>query len=251
MPLFIVGATLSFLYLPMLVLLIFSFNAKAFPAPWDHFTLHWYYELFAHKELWRSFGNSCLIAIVTTFFCLTLSIFMIYYLSKGGRIKKMLPLFYGNLIVPETILGVSLISYFTLLNVPLGLFPIIIAHSIVGLGFMIPVLYVRYRDIDNNIFEASRVLGASSLQTFIWITLPLMRPALLTTGLILFILSFDDFILAYFCSGPSVQTLSLFLVSSIRYHISPVVNALASLLFLLTALFVLIFSSIRKKEKIL
>ena len=233
-----------------MVLFIFSFNAKAFPAPWDHFTLHWYQELFGHRELWRAFGNSFLIASTTTFFCLLLSIFMLYYLSKGGRVGKMLPLFYGNLVIPETILGVSLIGYFTLLNIPLGLATITISHSIVGLGFMIPILYVRYRDIDNNIFEASRVLGASSLQTFMQITLPLMRPALISTGLILFILSFDDFILAYFCSGASVQTLSLFLVSSIRYSISPVVNALASLLLVFTSLLVLLYFSLKKGERI-
>lgn len=243
--------TLLFLYFPIVVLVIFSFNAKVFPSPWHSFTLEWYYKLFSNNELWLSFSNSCIVATGSTFICLLLSICMLYFLSKGGRVEKMIPLFYGNLVIPETVLAIGLINYFTLLHIPLGLLTIIVAHSIVGLGFVIPILYVRYRDLDPKIFEASRVLGASYFETFTRITLPLMRPTLIAAGLMIFMISFDDFILSYFCSGTSQQTLSLFLVSSIRYGISPIINALASILLLFTMTLLLLFFSLKQRTRIL
>ncbi len=246
-----IGLTFSFLYLPIFILIIFSFNSRSFPSSWDNFTLIWYKLLFTNTEIWVSFFNSLIIAICSTTICISLTIFMIYFLYKGGKIGKFITIFYGNLIIPETVLAVGLISYFTTMKIPLGMITIIIAHSVIGLGFSIPLLYIRYKDLDKNIFEASLNLGASHLQTFIKIALPLIRPTLLTSGLIIFIISFDDFILAYFCSGNSIQTLPLFLISSIRYGISPIINALASILLVMTTIIVVVFFYLKKVTKIL
>lgn len=242
--------TFFFLYLPIIILFLFSFNSREFPAPWESFSLQWYHNLFRTPEIWIAFFNSCVVAFSATFICLSLSIFMIYFLSSGGRIGKFIPLFYGNIVIPETVLAVALLSYFTLMHIPLGLLTIIVAHTLVGLGFTIPILYVRYRELDPRIFEASQTLGASHLQTFRKVSLPLMSPTLIATGLVSFILSFDDFILAYFTSG-SAQTLSLYLLSSIRYGISPIINALASILLVLTCSLVLLFFSLKTRTRIL
>ncbi len=242
-------AMYGFFYLPMIVLIIFSFNSRSFPAPWESFTFHWYYALFSDKELWLSFRNSSIVALASSSLCIILTCFMLFSLSRGKKIDRMMNLFYVNLIFPETVLGVSLLSFFTLLNIPLGLMTIIIAHTIVGLGFAAPIAFIRFREIDPIFFEASRVLGATASQTFFRVVLPLMKPILVTTGLMIFVISFDDFILGYFCSGAGSQTLSLFLVSSARYGISPVINALAALLLFFTLILATIFFSMGQRAR--
>lgn len=240
-----------FLYLPILILIIFSFNARSFPSPWDHFTLEWYHKLFQSSALWRSFSNSLFVAILSTSLSLLLGVFLIFFRAQGGRIQKALPLFYGNLIIPETMLAISLLSYFTLFKVELGITTLIVAHTVLGLGFVIPILYTRYLQLDHRLTEASEALGASPIQTFFKITLPLLRPTLLSAGLLIFILSFDDFILSYFCAGTSIQTLSLYLLSTLRAGVSPIVNALSTILLILSSLLVMLFFSLKIRSRIL
>ena len=248
---FIVMASYLFLYLPILILIVFSFNTKSFPSPWDQFTFKWYQELFNSRALWCSFTNSLIVACVSTSLSLLMGIFLIFFRAQGGRVQKALPLFYGNLMIPETMLAISLLSYFTLFKIELGMPTLIVAHTVLGLGFVIPILYTRYLQLDNHLTEASEVLGASPFQTFIKITLPLLRPTLLAAGLLIFILSFDDFILSYFCAGTSVQTLSLYLLSMLRSGISPIVNALSTILLLLSAILVMLFFSPKIRSRIL
>jgi spermidine/putrescine transport system permease protein len=240
-----------FLYLPILILIVFSFNTKSFPSPWDGFTLKWYQELFGSSALWSSFINSLLVAIISTSLSLLLGVFLIFFRAQGGKVQKALPLFYGNLIIPETMLAISLLSYFTLFKIELGITTLIVAHTVLGLGFVIPILYTRFLQLDKNLTEASEALGANPLQTFIKITLPLLRPTLLATGLLIFILSFDDFILSYFCAGTSIQTLSLYLLSTLRAGVSPIVNALSTILLLLSSLLVMLFFSPKIRSRIL
>ena len=224
---------------------------RVFPSPWDGFTLKWYQELFTSFTLWSSFTNSFLVAIISTSLSLLLGILLIFFRAQGGKIQKALPLFYGNLIIPETMLAISLLSYFTLFKVELGITTLIVAHTVLGLGFVIPILYTRFLQLDKRLTEASEALGANPLQTFIKITLPLLRPTLLSTGLLIFILSFDDFILSYFCAGTSIQTLSLYLLSTLRSGVSPIVNALSTILLLLSSLLVLLFFSPKIRSRIL
>jgi len=156
-------------------------------------------------------------------------------------------MFYGNLIIPETVLAVSLLSFFTMIHIPLGLITLVLAHTVLGLGFVIPVVYARFRELDPTLQEASYVLGATPMQTFFKVTLPLLRPTLIMIALLVFILSFDDFILSYFCAGSTAQTLSLYILSMIRTGVSPVVNALSSVLLFFSSFFVLIFFSLKTR----
>jgi spermidine/putrescine transport system permease protein len=246
----LVISTYFFLYLPITVLLIFSFNSERFPAPWSHFSWKWYEELFRSPYLWDSFLNSLCIATFSTMISLLLGIFLIFYVTQGGRIKKFLFLYYGNLVIPETVLAVALLGFFTLISIPLGLLTLILAHTILGLGFVIPIIYARYRELDKKMTEASLVLGATPMQTFFKVTLPLLRPSLIATGLLVFIVSFDDFILSYFCAGSSSQTLSLYILSMLRTGVSPVVNALSAILILLSSSLALIFFSLKTKVRL-
>lgn len=242
-----IALTYLFLYVPIIILLIFSFNLDRFPAPWTHFTLKWYHELFRDNFLWKAFANSLIVAFSATSISLAAGIGLIFYAAQGGKIGKSLGMFYGNLIIPETVLAVSLLSFFTTIKIPLGITTLILAHTVLGLGFVVPIVYARYRELDPTLSEASFVLGATSLQTFFKVTLPLLRPTLITTALLVFILSFDDFILSYFCAGSTAQTLSLYILSMIRTGVSPVVNALSSVLLFFSSLMVFFFFSLKTR----
>ncbi len=244
-----VYGTYLFLYLPIFILVIFSFNSKRFPSSWDAFTLHWYRELFHARDLWLSFFHSLIVATCATFLSLVMGTLLIFFRSQGGKIQKALPLFYGNLVIPETILGVNLLTYFSLCQVPLGLPTLVIAHTVLAMGFVVPIFYTRYSHIDPKLYEVSLILGATPTQTFFKITLPLLRPTIIATGLLVFILSFDDFVLSYFCAGTKVETLSLHLLSMLRLGITPVINALSTLILLASALAIAFLSlpSMRKR----
>jgi len=245
-----VFATYLFIYVPIIVLLVFSFNSEGFPAPWKSFTMRWYQELFHSVYLWKAFSNSLIVACFSTLISLVIGVLLIFYAAQGGRVGKALSLFYGNLVIPETVLAVSLLSFFTLISIPLGLTTLIVAHTVLGLGFVIPIVYARFLELDYNLTEASLVLGATPIQTFFKVTLPLLAPALFATGLLVFIVSFDDFILSYFCAGSSSQTLSLYILSMLRSGVSPVVNALSALLLFLSSLLVFIFFSLKTRVRI-
>lgn len=246
----LVAATYLFLYVPIIVLLVFSFNTEAFPSPWKGFTLKWYHELFHSIYLWNAFCNSLIVAVFSTLISLASGVFLIFYASQGGRIGKFLGLFYGNVVIPETVLAVSLLSFFSLVSIPLGLTTLILAHTVLGLGFVIPIVYARFLELDYRLTEASLVLGATQIQTFFKVILPLLRPSLISTALLVFIISFDDFILSYFCAGSSSQTLSLYILSMLRSGVSPVVNALSAVLLFLSSLLVLAFFSLKTRSRI-
>ena len=248
--LILIAATYLFLYVPIVVLLVFSFNTEGFPSPWREFTWKWYYELLHSSHLWHAFNNSLVVAIFSTLISLTMGVFLIFYGAQGGRVGNYLSLFYGNLVIPETVLAVSLLGFFSLLSIPLGLGTLILAHSVLGLGFVIPIVYARFLELDHRMTEASLVLGATPVQTFFKVTLPLLRPSLIATGLLVFIISFDDFVLSYFCAGSTAQTLSLYILSMLRSGISPVVNALSAVLLVLSSFLVLIFFSLKTRTRI-
>ncbi|MGE5196137.1 MAG: ABC transporter permease [Anaerolineae bacterium] len=248
--LLVVAATYLFLYVPIIVLLVFSFNTEGFPSPWKEFTFKWYHELFQSIYLWKAFCNSLIVAIFSTLISICSGVLLIFYAAQGGKVGKSLVLFYGNLIIPETVLAVSLLGFFSLVSIPLGLTTLILAHTVLGLGFVIPITYARFLELDYRLTEVSLVLGATSIQTFFKVTLPLLRPTLSATALLVFIISFDDFILSYFCAGSSSQTLSLYILSMIRSGISPIVNALSALLLFLSSFLVFIFFSLKTRTRI-
>jgi len=242
--------TFFILYLPIIVLVVFSFNSQRFPAPWSEFTLDWYRELFESEELWSSFFTSLFIAITSTLLSLIMGILLLFFKANGGNLKKTVPIFYSNLLIPESLFAISLLSFFTFFDISLGFTTLIIAHTVLGLGFTIPILYTRYCQLDPRLVEASLSLGATSTQTFFKVILPHMRPAILATGLLVFILSFDDFILSYFTAGTSVQTLSLYLLTMLRSGISPIVNALSAFILVFSSLLVILFFTPKIRSKV-
>lgn len=245
-----IAFTYLFLWVPIIVLLVFSFNTEGYPSPWSGFTWRWYQELINSSQLWTAFSNSLLVAVSATCISVAMGIFLIFYSAQGGKIGKFLVLFYGNIIIPETVLAVSLLGFFGLMSIPLGLATLIAGHTVLGLGFVVPIVYARFLELDSRLTEASLVLGATPIQTFYKVTLPLLAPSLITSALLVFIISFDDFILTYFCAGSSIQTLSLYILSMIRSGVSPVVNALSAVLLFISSLLVLLFFHLKTRSRI-
>jgi spermidine/putrescine transport system permease protein len=133
-------------------------------------------------------------------------------------------------------------------SIKLNLITLTIAHTILGMGFMIPVVYNRFKNIDKRLIEASLDLGASKNKTFFKIILPLVKPSITASSLLVFILSFDDFLLSFFCSGSESQTLSLYIFSMLKTGISPIVNALSTILLTLSSFLVLLFCKMNNND---
>lgn len=236
-----VGVTYAFLYVPLIVLAVFSFNAAQFPAPWTGVTVRWYQELWQSTHLWVAFSNSLIVALSATSLSVVMALLLVFYGMHDERVGRLVALFYGNLVIPEVVLAVGLLSMFTFFSVPLGLSTLVVAHTVLGLGYVVPLVYTRYQSLNRALIESSLDLGASMTQTFIKIVVPLLAPTLFTGGLLVFIISFDDFVLSYFCAGSSAQTLSLYILAMLRSGISPLINAASVLLLAASSLLVAIF----------
>lgn len=242
-----VACTYAFLYIPLLVLVIFSFNSVAFPYQWKGFSLQWYEQLFVSIDIWKAAANSFIVAIAAVVLSLTFGLFFVLWCSHGKK-RWLLTFFYPVVIVPEIILAVGLLSFYVFFNIPLGLPALIMGHTLLGFGYAVPIIYTRYSALDKRMIEASLDLGANNRQTFLKVVMPLLQPALIAAGILIFILSFDDFLIAFFCANASSQTLSLYIFSMIRSGVSPVVNALATLMLIVSSVLVAIYSFVKVKE---
>lgn len=248
---FLVACTYLFLYIPLIVLTVFSFNKDRFPAPWSGFTLHWYTELWESSYLWEAFSTSLIVALSATVLSVSIGIMLLYAFMQSRHAKRVMHMFYVNLVIPEVVLAVGLLGLFTYLRVELGMRTLIIAHTVLGLGYVVPVVYQKFCSIESQLIDASLDLGATLRQTFFRIVLPLVKPSLYAASLLVFVISFDDFVLSYFCSGSSAQTLSLYIESMLRTGISPVVNALSTLLLGVSSALVLLFCYYNARSNIL
>lgn len=238
-----------FLYIPIIVLIVFSFNSIAFPYRWESFSLKWYHELFYAADLWKAASNSVIVGLSSVVLSLFIGLFFVMW-NASRKNDYLLSFFYPNLIVPEIILAVGLLSFFIFFNVPLSLGTLIVGHTLLGLGYAIPIIHESFTSIDSRLVEASTDLGATPTQTFVKVILPILKPSLIAAGLLVFILSLDDFLIAFFCAGSDSQTLSLYIFSMFRVGVSPEVNALATLMITVSSFLVFLFCSLRVKEQI-
>lgn len=237
------------IYAPIIVLIFFSFNSIAFPYRWESFSLRWYYELFASHEVWDALQNSLVIACCAVILSLVMGLFFVFY-SARRPLQRAGQLFYLNIIFPEVVLASGLLVLFMLCGIPTGLLTLIVGHTMLCFGYVVPILSIRFAEIDYSIIEASLDLGATVSQTFLRIVIPQMLPAILAAGLLVFIISFDDFLISFFCGGSAVKTLPLYIFAMIRTGVSPTINALSTLLLMISSVLVLIFCSLKSKIRI-
>ena len=247
-PLWIIGSYL-FLYLPMVVLVLFSFNDSPLPGQWGGFSIRWYTALTQMPELSHAVWATLIIASVSTFLSLIMGTALVY--ASRWLSAPLHNMFFANVLVPEILLGVGLLSLFSWLSMPLGYTSLIAGHTILGLGFVVPVVRARFLELDPVLTEASADLGASEWQTFYKVMVPLLLPALLAAGLLVFTISLDDFLIAFFASSATVQTLSVFIYSMVREGVDPRINAISTVLLAASSALVLLLSSMRVLDSVI
>lgn len=246
----IVCAAYLFLYMPIFVLVIFSFNDALFAVQWSGFSLRWYQKLFYSTEIFDALGTSLIVALATTFLSLLIGTCFVVA-SKWWRTSVLPTLFYSNVLLPEIILAIGLLSIFTFFRIPLGYGSLIAGHTLLGLGFVVPIVRARFMELDPILTEASLDLGASYIQTFRRVIIPLLMPSLIASGLLVFTLSMDDFLISLFCSGPTVQTLSVYVYSMIRTGVDPMINAISACFLLVSSLLVWLLCSLKVVDQVI
>lgn len=221
-----------FLYAPVFLLIVFSFNASPMSVKWEGLSFEWYAQLLADQALFEATQNSLLIALTSTVVAVIMGTGAAMVLERravrGARFLNaalVLPL-----VIPEILMGVSLLLFFVMTEVPLGLMTVTIGHIAFNLPLIILVIRMRLRKLDPLLEEAARDLGASAWQTFRWVTLPLLRPAIIGSALMAFTISLDDFVVTFFTAGPGATTLPLRVFSMIKTGITPEINALSAVL---------------------
>ena len=235
----------AFLYVPLAVVVLFSFNDSLLNAQWVGFTTRWYVKLLHNDEMLHAAANSLLIALISASAATVLGTMAGIAMQRWPvGILRLLPvLVLTPVAMPEILLGVSLLLFFRqALDLTLGLFSILVAHTIFSLGFVAIIVRARLSGMDESIFEAARDLGASPWKTFRHITFPLILPGIVAGFLMSFTLSIDDFVITFFVAGVGVSTLPLQIYSMIKVAVSPEVNAVSTLLMALTLTLIAIAS---------
>ncbi len=228
--------SLVFLYLPVAVLIAFSFNASRLSASWQGFTLKWYGVLVGDRALLGATWNSLFIALVSTAIATGLGLGVALGIERLPLRRQqvvegaiLLPL-----VIPEVMMGVALMLLFVMVKWPLGLWTIILGHATFNIPVVVVIIRARLRKLDQRLEEAAYDLGATVWQALQRVTLPLLRPAILGAALMAFTISFDDFIVTFFTAGPGSTTLPLKVYSMIKSGVSPEINALSAILVLLS-----------------
>ncbi len=223
-------ATLVFLYVPIVVLVVMSFNASKLPFVWGGFSLEWYGALFQNADIREGLTNTLLVAFGATFFATILGTLTAIGIARYFRSSLLEAFSLAPAILPDIVLGIGLLVFYTLVGIGLGLHSVLLAHVVFGMAFVAAVVTARLSQTDPSLEEASRDLGASAFVTFFRITLPSLAPAIIAGALLVFTLSLDEFVIAFFTDGPSTPTLPIVIYSMVRFGVTPDINALAALL---------------------
>ncbi|MDK2858086.1 MAG: spermidine/putrescine transport system permease protein [Verrucomicrobiota bacterium] len=248
-PFFTTITVLVFFYLPLIVLSINSFNDSRYGGPWKGFTFRWYVRLFHDPQIWHALKNTLLIAVSATLVSMMIGTLAAFALHRYRSRLQMVHygMIYSPLIVPDILMGMSLLLFFVALKVKLGLFTIFIAHVTFCLSYVTMVVLSRLQDFDFSLIEAAQDLGANGWTAFRRILLPLIMPGIAAGGLLAFTLSLDDFVITFFVSGPGSTTLPIHIYSMMKHGAPAVINALSVILLLIT--FVLVSASRTMREK--
>uniref|UniRef100_UPI004048D709 ABC transporter permease subunit n=1 Tax=Orrella sp. TaxID=1921583 RepID=UPI004048D709 len=252
------GLGFAFLYLPILTLIVFSFNDSAMMTSWAGFSFRWYEALINDQALLRAAGLSFKVALMTATAAAALGTWAGYILARKGRFKGFalyVGLVSAPLVIPEVVLGLSLLLLFVEMDALFGwpgergLLTIWVGHTTFCMAFVAVIVQSRVRDLDRSLEEAALDLGASPLKVFFVITLPLIIPAVVSGWLLAFTLSLDDVVIASFLSGPGATLLSPEIFSRVRLGVKPEVNALATVFVLGVAIFVLIVNTLQRRQE--
>ena len=231
-----------YIYIPILILIIFSFNTQKLNISWHGFTWHWYDVLFHDQQVQLATRNTLIIAVISTLIATVIgtlaALAMQRYRFPGYDASE--ALMYIPIVIPEVVMGISLLVFFVMLKFTLGLVTITLSHIAFNIPFVALVVRARLHGYDNSIDEAAMDLGANEMTTFRRVTLPTIMPGILSGAMLALTLSLDDYVITYFTAGPGSTTLPLRVFSMVRFMVTPEVNALSTLWVLIVFLILLI-----------
>jgi len=240
---------MAFLYLPIAVLVIYSFNASRLVAVWGGWSTHWYAELFNDEPLVDAAIVSLRLALASATAATMLGTLAALALARFGRFRGRLPfaaMIYAPLVMPEVITGLSLLLLFVTIAVDRGFWTVAVAHTTMAMCFVTVIVQSRLSDFDTSVEEAAADLGASPLRTFLSVTLPLIAPAIAAAWMLAFALSLDDLVIASFTTGPGTTTLPIRIYSEVRLGVKPEMNAVCSIMVAVVGVAVIIASLLAK-----
>ncbi len=226
------AVVLFLMHLPVLVLIIFSFNASKFSVAWTGFTWHWYQRLIEREDILAALRASLLVGVSATVIAVVCGTLIALALARRRFRGRTLyeGLVYVPIVTPEIVTGISLLILFVFLRVPLGLLTITIAHVAFSIPFVVVVVMARLAGMDETLEEAAMTLGADEITAFRRITVPLLWPGIVAAALLTFILSFDDFVITSFVAGSGSSTLPLIIYSMVRRNVEPSINAISAVI---------------------
>ncbi len=244
-------ATFVFLYVPIILLVIFSFNSARTGAVWQGFTLDWYERMFNNPRILDAAWRSVVIAVLSTAGSVVIGTLMALamerykFRSKGAWDA----LLYMPVIIPEIVMGVSLLLFFAAANIERGLFTLVVAHIAFSMPFVYLTVRARLADFDMSVEEAAQDLGANEWTTFWRITVPLLMPGIVSGALLAFTLSIDDFVISFFVNGKGWTTLPIYIWSSIKRGITPEINAISAVMLVFSIVLVVLSQTLQRRER--
>lgn len=229
-----------FLHLPIVVLIIFSFNNSKYGVSWVGFTWDWYRRLLERQDILNGLRASLIVGLIATavsaIFGTLIALAVARHRFKGRTAIE--AFLYVPLVTPEIVVGISLIILFVLLGIPLGLTTITIAHIAFCISFVVVVVLARLQGMDQHLEEAAMTLGADEITTFWKITVPLLWPGIISGALLAFTMSFDDFVITSFVSGAGSSTLPIVVYGMVRKNIEPSINAISTIILVATSILI-------------
>ncbi|MBZ8118008.1 ABC transporter permease subunit [Roseovarius sp. LXJ103] len=241
----------AFLYLPMVILIIYSFNESKLVTVWGGFSTKWYGELLGNEAFLDAAWVTIQVAVVSSTIATVLGTMAAYVLVRGGRFlgrTLFSGMIYAPLVMPEVITGLSLLLLFIGIGLDRGIVTIILAHTTFSMCFVSVVVSSRLISFDRSLEEAALDLGCSPFSAFRLVTLPIIAPAVISGWLLAFTLSLDDLVIASFTAGPSATTLPIKIFSAVRLGVSPEINALSTLMIAVVTIGVISASLISKRQ---
>jgi putrescine transport system permease protein len=247
-----VALGLAFLYAPIVLLIIFSFNASRLVTVWGGWSLRWYAALIEDRALLDAAANSLGIALLSASGATVLGTLTALALTRGGPFRGRVAfsaMVYAPLVMPEVITGLSLLLLFVAIDLDRGFGTVAIAHTTLTMSFVTVIVHARLVGFDRSLEEAAMDLGCPPLRTFLTVTLPLIAPALAAGFLLAFSLSLDDLVIASFTTGPGATTLPIRIYSEVRLGVKPEINAICTVMIVVVAAAVVGASILAKRSE--
>ena len=238
-------------YLPIILTVVYSFNFSKITSVWGGFSLKWYKLLFENGDIQQAFINSLVLAFFSCFFAVIIGVSAaISMRKKQTKLDKIITYFNTlPIMIPEIILGMLFMAIFSFINIPFGFITLIIAHTSFCIPYVFLIVKSRLIGMDDALIEAAKDLGASNLQIFVDIILPYIFPSIISGVLLSFAMSFDDVVISIFTTGSTVNLLAIKIYTRMKTGVTPEINALATIILIITVIIIIVFERINSKHE--